>query len=83
VWAFHAEDEIVPPLGSIGGVREVNNCKNPRPKERALLTLYPGVGHDSWTRTYDPNSRFDPQTGHPSARGTTVYERLLRHRRAP
>ncbi|HEY3182744.1 MAG TPA: hypothetical protein VGJ77_07925 [Gaiellaceae bacterium] len=84
MWAFHgAEDEIVPPLGSIGGVREVNNCKNPRPKERALLTLYPGVGHDSWTRTYDPNSRFDPQTGHPSARGTTVYEWLLRHRRAP
>lgn len=84
VWAFHgAADEIVPPLGSIGGVREVNRCTNPRPKERALLTLYRGVGHDSWTRTYDPVSRFEPKTARPSRNGITVYEWLLRHRRAP
>jgi predicted peptidase len=83
VWAFHgAADEIVPPLGSIGGVREVNGCTNPRPSERALLTLYRGVGHDSWTRTYDPSSRFDPKTARPSANGINVYEWLLRHRRA-
>jgi predicted peptidase len=82
VWAFHGTaDEIVPPLGSIGGVREVNSCTNPHPKERALLTLYRGVGHDSWTRTYDPGSRFDPKTGRPSRKGITVYEWLLRHRR--
>jgi predicted peptidase len=82
VWAFHGTaDEIVPPLGSIGGVREVNACKDPRPKERALLTLYRAVGHDSWTRTYDPKSRFDPKTGRPSRDGITVYEWLLGHRR--
>jgi predicted peptidase len=83
VWAFHgAADEIVPPLGSIGGVEEVNRCTRPRPKERALLTLYRGVGHDSWTRTYDPQSRFDPKTGRPSKNGVNIYEWLLRHRRA-
>jgi predicted peptidase len=83
VWAFHgAADEIVPPLGSIRGVREVNACKNPRPKERALLTLYRGVGHDSWTRTYDPQSRFDPKTGRPSTNGIDIYRWLLRHHRS-
>jgi predicted peptidase len=82
VWAFHGiADPLVPPLGSIGGVADVNNCRRPRPKERALLTLYRGVGHDSWTRTYDPRSRFDPKTGRPSARGVNVYEWLLRHHR--
>jgi hypothetical protein len=63
-------------------VEGVNCCENPRPKERALLTLYPGVGHDSWTRTYDPKSRFDPETGRPTRKGINVYEWLLQHRRS-
>ena len=42
------------------------NATNPR--HRALITTYPGVGHDAWTMTYDEsgmgkenrlNDRFD------------------------
>jgi predicted peptidase len=82
VWAFHgAADGVVDPSGSKSGVAEVNRCTKPRPKEPALLTLYPGVHHDSWTRTYDPDSHFDPRTGRPDAKGANVYEWLLRHHR--
>lgn len=48
---FHgAADEVVPPRASelmALGLKEVGG--------KAELTMYPGVGHDSWTRTYkDP-----------------------------
>ena len=48
---FHgAADEVVPPKSSelmAAALREVGG--------KAELTLYPGVGHDSWTQTYsDP-----------------------------
>jgi predicted peptidase len=79
VWAFHgAADQVVTPAGSIQGVAAVNRCGL---TEKALLTIYPGVGHDSWTRTYDPRSRFDPRTGRPSPRGINIYQWLLEHRR--
>ena len=73
-----AADESVPPSGSIGGVDEVNRC---HPRSRALLTIYPGVGHDSWTRTYAPAARFDARTGRPAAKGVNVYQWLLGDRR--
>jgi predicted peptidase len=82
VWAFHGTaDEVVPPFGSIGGVRSVNACMRPRPSHKAILTLYPNFEHDSWTRTYDPSSRFDPHTGKPDPEGMNVYEWMLLHRR--
>lgn len=48
---FHgAEDKVVPPRASelmAFGLKEVGG--------KAELTMYPGVGHDSWTQTYrDP-----------------------------
>ena len=62
VWAFHgAEDPLVPlergqrlvdALGAWGG--------------DVRLTVYPGVGHDSWTQTYE-----NPE----------LYEWFLQHRR--
>ena len=82
VWAFHGTaDDVIDPIGSSGAVAEVNACTKPRPHERAHLTLYRGVGHDSWTRTYDPTSRFDLETGRPDRHGVSVYEWLLRHHR--
>lgn len=51
LWAFHGDsDEIVDVSASINMVNAINSKK---PPVRAKLTLYPGVGHDSWTRTYD------------------------------
>jgi predicted esterase len=61
-WAFHgADDQIVPVERSermIAALKAVGG--------EARLTVYPGVGHDSWTLTYA-----DPM----------FYEWLLQHRR--
>ncbi len=62
-WAFHGgEDRVVPLEASermVAALKAVGGD--------ARLTVYPGVGHDAWTRTFD-----DP----------VFYEWLLRHRGA-
>jgi predicted peptidase len=48
VWAFHGEkDEVVPAKDSKEMVQVLNACDG-----NARLTLYPELGHDSWTVTY-------------------------------
>lgn len=62
IWAFHGEkDRIVPPQRSQEMVDAVNQAAG-----TARLTLYPDVGHDSWTRTYE---------------NPALYEWLLKHKR--
>lgn len=39
----------------------------------AKLTLYPGVGHDAWTKTYDPATQVET--------GRNIYQWLLSHTR--
>ncbi len=49
IWAFHGDaDGVVKPENSIDMVNAVNAAGG-----AAKLTLSPGVGHDSWTETYD------------------------------
>jgi len=49
VWAFHGdEDRAVPVEESVRLVEALRRHGN----ESAKLTLYEGVGHDSWTETY-------------------------------
>jgi predicted peptidase len=51
LWAFHGEaDRTVPVINSINMVQAINAQ---HPAIPAALTTYPGVDHDSWTRTYD------------------------------
>ena len=51
VWAFHGDaDTTVYPSGSINMIDAINATN---PPTRALLTIYPGVAHNSWARTYD------------------------------
>ena len=67
IWAFHgAADDVVPTHRITVPVRELKACKRPRPLD-LRLTVYPGVGHDSWTRTYDLSAGHD------------VYAWLLQH----
>jgi hypothetical protein len=44
--------------GSVNMVNAINACAPP-PPVLAQLTIYPGVGHDSWTRTYDGTAGHD------------------------
>ena len=49
IWAFHgADDPVVPLERSQEMVDAVNHAGG-----HAKLTVYPGVGHDSWTETYN------------------------------
>jgi dienelactone hydrolase len=53
IWAFHGDaDPTVDPAGSIDAIASLKACTSP-PAVDAKLTTYPGVGHDSWTMTYD------------------------------
>jgi predicted peptidase len=64
VWAFHgAKDDIVP----IERSREMVDALT-QSKGKAKLTVYPELGHDSWTATYD-----NPE----------VYKWLLEQKRSP
>jgi predicted peptidase len=63
VWAFHGEKDKAVPLKRseemIDAVKAIGN-------EEAKLTVYPGVGHNSWLKAYE-----DPE----------LYAWLLRHKR--
>jgi len=49
MWAFHgADDPIIPVEESKRMVEQVNKIGG-----HAKLTIYPGVGHNSWDRAYD------------------------------
>lgn len=63
VWAFHGEDDDVVPVTET--YRTVDALK--ALGVNVKLTIYPGVGHDSWTQTYT-----DP----------ALYSWFLEHKRA-
>jgi predicted peptidase len=54
VWAFHgAQDEVVPLAGDQAMVAAIKACGGD-----ARLTVYPELGHDSWTRAYEEPQLF-------------------------
>lgn len=64
IWAFHGDaDPVVPMRESVDMVEAIRAAGG----SSARLTVYPGVGHDAWTATYD-----DP----------AVWEWLFAQRRA-
>ncbi|MFY0598567.1 MAG: dienelactone hydrolase family protein [Cyclobacteriaceae bacterium] len=57
VWAFHGdEDNVLPWTGSLDIVERINAAD---PLTQAKLTIFPGVNHNSWTRTYDDSGMGD------------------------
>ena len=65
VWAFHGDkDSVVPLSRSVTMVDAINACQ-PAPVPPAILTIYPGVAHNAWTKAY--------QTDH-SIHNPNVYE---------
>jgi predicted peptidase len=81
LWAFHgANDPVVDPDGSIVPVQRLKACTPPsEPAPR--LTLFPGVGHDSWSLVYDGSGRRAPQADAHTAFDQSLYDWLLRHSR--
>lgn len=57
LWAFHGDaDDVVNESGTIEPITKLQMC-NPKPE--AEMVIYPGVGHDSWTMTYDLSAGHD------------------------
>ncbi len=55
IWAFHGEeDDVVTVEKSREMVEAINNAGG-----NAKLTVYPGVGHNSWDRTYANDQLYD------------------------
>jgi len=53
IWAFHGDaDKTVNPGGSINPIKQIKECAG-QPEGIAKITIYPGVGHNSWGKTYD------------------------------
>ena len=71
IWAFHGSaDRVVDPTsGTIRPMHRLEKCTNPKPID-ARMTIYDGVDHDSWDRTYDLSAGHD------------VYAWLLSHQHA-
>ncbi len=51
VWAFHGDDDSTINVANSKLMIDAINSSNPPVK--AKLTIYPGVGHNSWTMTYN------------------------------
>lgn len=68
IWGFHGDaDGVVAVAGTRVPITNLMTMCDPAPD--ADLVIYPGVGHDSWTRTYDGSAGHD------------VYAWLLEHTR--
>jgi dienelactone hydrolase len=62
VWGFHGDDdEVVLPSGTHIPLDGLAGCPAP-PARPSQKTIYPGVEHDSWTRTYDLSAGHDIYT---------------------
>ena len=70
IWAFHGDmDDVVPLATASVPMESLSACPSP-PRMEAELTVYPGVDHDSWSRTYDLTA------------GNDIYEWMLGYTRA-
>ncbi|MCF6226213.1 MAG: hypothetical protein L3J22_07945 [Xanthomonadales bacterium] len=59
IWAFHGDnDGVVGVGGTTGPINNIAACQQPRPVD-ASMVIYPGVGHNSWRRTYDLSAGHD------------------------
>jgi predicted peptidase len=66
IWVFHGEADTIVPVHFVEDrVAELQTC-DPPPQE-LQLTVYPGVDHNSWSRTYNLSAGHD------------VYAWLLEH----
>ena len=77
IWAFHGDsDPIIDVDGSIIGVGNINACS---PSPHAKVTIYPGVAHDAWTRTYDLTGMSGKTDKKYDSFNTNIYDWLLSH----
>jgi len=81
IWAFHGEDDTVVRAFANGGSFQMVNMVNANdPLFTAKLTMYPGVGHDSWRKTYD-NSGMGTENPNYDSFDMTIYDWMFQFRK--
>ncbi|HEY2901190.1 MAG TPA: hypothetical protein VGL59_11480 [Polyangia bacterium] len=61
LWVFHGDaDTSASPVGDMTYMPMLIAC--PQPRQDVRYTVYPGVGHDAWTQTYDLSAGNDIYT---------------------
>ncbi|TGV02476.1 carboxylesterase family protein [Flavivirga rizhaonensis] len=71
VWAFHGDnDNVVSYNKSIDMVNAINK---ENPNTLAKLTIYPNVGHNSWSRTYNASGMGDESSEYDTF-DTSIYD---------
>ena len=76
VWAFHGEsDATVAPSKSKNMIEAINSIN---PTEKAKITLYPDVAHDSWTYTYEGTGMGKENAAY-DAFNSDIYTWMLTH----
>lgn len=88
IWAFHGTADGTVSIersrefvNAINGISAAGVQCSPANPVKALLTEYAGVGHDSWTKTYNPATRFNPATAVEDNSGINIYQWMLMHSR--
>jgi predicted peptidase len=71
LWAFHGDNDNVVPLSK--SLEMVNAINASEPLIEAKLTVYPGVGHNSWSRTYDSTGIGDESSDY-DAFSMSIYD---------
>lgn len=64
IWVFHGEWDDAVPVARAHEIVSAINSLNPPPPVKAKKTLYPNVGHDSWTMTYDGSGQSKENPNH-------------------
>ncbi len=81
VWFFHGSaDMTVTPNNSLVPYNDLNAC-SPPPTVAPRRTVYTGVGHDSWTRTYSLSGMSDALENGSTAYDVSIYDWLLQYQR--
>jgi predicted peptidase len=78
-WAFHGDaDGTVSVNNSIKMIDAINVLN---PPERAKLTIYPGVGHNSWSMTYD-GSGMGTESSEYDGFNQKIYDWMFQYQKA-
>ncbi|MDW7690281.1 dienelactone hydrolase family protein [Flammeovirgaceae bacterium SG7u.111] len=78
VWTFHGDkDTTVKPGSAMNMISKINELT---PKVPAKLTIYPGVGHNSWSKTYD-GTGMGTESAEYDAFSVSIYDWMFQYQR--
>ena len=77
VWAFHGDADLT--VNVAGSINMINAINAVNPPVKAKLTIYPGVGHDSWSKTYDGSGMGSERSDY-DAFNMSIYDWMFQYK---